>query len=121
MYRHMLPGHTDAGRRAALDVRCSDTPATAWKNVAAGSRTVSKSCDGAALHKNLALAPLGVDHHTSHRLHKRERLDRTAFNCGNNRSHRQRDDALMERSVGRAHQVHPDESIDKPALDQVNA
>ena len=56
VYRHLLPGHTDAGRRAALDVWCSDTPSTAWKNVAAGSHTVSKSCDGAALHKNLELA-----------------------------------------------------------------
>lgn len=56
VYRHMLPGHTEAGRLAALNVWCSDTPAIAWKNVAAGSRTVSKMCDGAALNKNLELA-----------------------------------------------------------------
>ena len=55
VYRHILPGRSDAGRRAALDVWCSDTPAIAWKNFAAGSPTVSKTCDGAVLEKNLAL------------------------------------------------------------------
>jgi len=56
IYRHLLPGHGEAGRRAALDVWCSDNPVEAWKNVAAGLTVASKKCNGAVLEKNLKLA-----------------------------------------------------------------
>lgn len=56
VYKHLLPGHNEAGRLAALDVWCSDNPVMAWKSVAAGLTVASKTCDGAVLEKNLELA-----------------------------------------------------------------
>lgn len=56
IYRHMLPGHTDAGRLAAIAVWCSESPIEAWKAVAAGLAAASAKCDASALDKNLSLA-----------------------------------------------------------------
>jgi thiol:disulfide interchange protein DsbC len=56
VYRHLLPGHGEAGRLKALDVWCSEDQVKAWKAVAAGVTIASKKCDGAVLEKNLGLA-----------------------------------------------------------------
>lgn len=59
VYRHMLPGHTEAGRLSALDVWCSPSPIEAWKAVAAGSqagRASQAECDVSVLDKNLRVA-----------------------------------------------------------------
>jgi hypothetical protein len=56
VYRHLLPGHTAAGRKAAANVWCADNPEKAWKNVAAGLPNAATNCDGGVLEKNLELA-----------------------------------------------------------------
>lgn len=57
VYRHLLPGHTKAGRLKAIDVWCSDNQVRAWKNIGAGLMTQSVTCsDAAAIERNLALA-----------------------------------------------------------------
>lgn len=56
VYRHLLPGRTEAGRLAAVDVWCSANPAQAWKTVASGERPSSAKCDGSVIEKNLELA-----------------------------------------------------------------
>jgi thiol:disulfide interchange protein DsbC len=58
VYRHLLPGHTDAGRRAAMEVWCAPAPLAAWHIIAAGlpAGSSSEKCDGSALQKNLELA-----------------------------------------------------------------
>jgi thioredoxin-related protein len=56
VYRHLLPGRTEAGRLSAVDVWCSANPAQAWKAVAVGQRTSSAKCDGSVIEKNLELA-----------------------------------------------------------------
>ena len=56
VYRHLLPGRTEAGRLAAVDVWCAQNPVQAWKAVAAGQRTSSAKCDGSVIEENLELA-----------------------------------------------------------------
>lgn len=56
VYRHLLPGRTEAGRLSAVDVWCSANPAQAWKTVAAGHRVSSAKCDGSVIEKNLERA-----------------------------------------------------------------
>lgn len=56
VYRHMLPGHTKAGRLSAIAVWCSTNPIEAWKSVAAGMAATPAKCDGSALQQNLTLA-----------------------------------------------------------------
>jgi len=56
VYRHMLPGHTEAGRLSAIDVWCSTNPIAAWRAVTLGVAPGPAKCDASALDKNLALA-----------------------------------------------------------------
>lgn len=56
VYRHMLPGHTEAGRLSAVSVWCSNSPIAAWKAVAAGLAVAVAKCDASALEGNLVLA-----------------------------------------------------------------
>ena len=56
IYRHLLPGHSEAGRVAANAVWCANEPVQAWKEIAAGGPTVPTRCDSEVLRKNLALA-----------------------------------------------------------------
>jgi thiol:disulfide interchange protein DsbC len=56
VYRHLLPGHSAAGRKAAADVWCAENPEKAWKNVAAGLPNAATKCNGEVLEKNLELA-----------------------------------------------------------------
>jgi thiol:disulfide interchange protein DsbC len=55
VYRHMLPGATETSRALAAKVWCSEDPVKKWKTVAAGLPATERTCDGAALEKNLAL------------------------------------------------------------------
>jgi len=56
IYRHLLPGRTEAGRLSAVDVWCAGNPVQALKAVAAGQRAISAKCDGSVIEKNLELA-----------------------------------------------------------------
>ena len=56
VYRHMLPGQSDAGRLAAIDVWCSSNPIETWKKVAAGIPVSRVSCDATQIEKNRAMA-----------------------------------------------------------------
>lgn len=56
VYRHMLPGHTEAGRLVAVEIWCAEDQAQAWKAVAAGQQISPAKCDGSVIDKNLALA-----------------------------------------------------------------
>ena len=56
IYRHMLPGHSNAGRLSAIDVWCSGDPAEAWRRVAAGVPVPQANCEATALGRNLNLA-----------------------------------------------------------------
>lgn len=65
VYRHLLPGHTEAGRVTTTEVLCSEAPAQAWSNVAAGKpaglAVRMQGCDVGVLKKNLDAAHrLGV-------------------------------------------------------------
>ena len=86
VYRHLLPGHTAAGRVAANSVWCSNDPAAAWKNHVTGQPVVPTTCTGRALDKNLALAKrLGItmtptivfeDGHVSAGMHSVDQINR---------------------------------------------
>lgn len=56
VYRHLLPGHSEAGRASAVDVWCSNDRVSAWKNLTAGMKIPSGKCDAAQLDTNLSLA-----------------------------------------------------------------
>lgn len=119
VYRHLLPGHTHAGRLAAIDVWCSPTPAVAWKNVAAGlptgSETRSEKCDGNVLERNLDLAKrLGLT--STPTVTSRLECFQQGSSRAGSRKHRHTD----RRSVAFTDQVHPDERIDPPAMHQVD-
>jgi protein-disulfide isomerase len=56
MYRHMLPGDTEAGRLVAVEIWCAQDQAKAWKAVAANQQINPGKYDGSVIDKNLALA-----------------------------------------------------------------
>lgn len=57
VYRHLLPGHTKAGRLKAIDVWCSDNQVGAWKKIGEGLVIQPAKCsDVAAIDGNLVLA-----------------------------------------------------------------
>lgn len=60
VHRHLLPGHSEEGRRSAIAVWCAASPIDAWRDVAGGRgvrvKTIREGCDKGALERNLEVA-----------------------------------------------------------------